>query len=497
MECAAINAEDVPYEKFGEDANLYPWEKRDIIVCYLCLENGEVPNRMGQTVLPDGIVKDTPPADQNKKPPPEVHCTKRSCKSGGVAMKCSFPTCLEYRCVPCNTQFFGKKEWPLLYEEDSGDMVVVCTKKHYATVVKNLGSSSQRLPWNADGPKGYDDPVNSELLLVEWLCEEGNYAKYRGSDNGGKSKISFCQDIANMLKRRGMRSERSAKNVLDKITNIENRFRHAFDFAHQTGAGLKSKGDGTFEETLTKKFRYYFDLLPIIADRASAHPSTTSDDHNKGRGYQSEVDDEDDSKSNTQGTSAVFDDDNDDEDVDFEQDSEPIDYLGHGDDHPTEEPTEENDTNDNVAVDIVDQTPKKDNTDLSNKASGSQTSSKVTRKRKAVASSKKKAVKKKTGNFKIDHRLLIDSDEETATSETQNKLVLQSRLKKTELMEHKRHNIEMETIQRENNKWENKQKELAYKRQLWTQFKELKETGLEDEQIVEIFPDMKDFITKK
>lgn len=505
VECAAINAEDVPFDKFGDDAGLYSWEKRDVVICFLCLADGETANRLGRTVLADGIQQAPPvvpdrkrsptvPVVPNRKPSPTVPCGKRSCKSGGIGTQCAFPTCPEYRCIPCNVQFFAKREWPLLYDDaNGGEMIVACTKKHYSTVLKNLDPSSSRVPWNTDGPKGHDDPVNSETLLVEWLCTEGNYAKYRGSDNGGKTKIAFAQDISNMLQRRGIRTVRTPKQVLDKITTMEKRFREAFDLAHrETGAGLKKKNDGSFEEALVKKFRYYFDLLPIIADRASAKPSVTSDEHRNGHGYLSEEDeeekDDDDSQSKTQTTGASILDDE--QPFDDNEDYYPEDLLDHGDKEPGAEV-------ERGGQDVVDATPRKDNTESVGLGRGLASTEVGAKKRRGVAtSSKKKVTKKRGGTFKIDHSLLIDSDDDTHSGGTETKLAIKGRLKKAEMDEQKRHNLEMETIQRENNKWENKQKELAYKQQLWTQFTELEESGLDREQIVAIFPDMADFWKK-
>jgi hypothetical protein len=35
-----------------------------------------------------------------------------------------------------------------------------------------------------DGPGGPDNPVNSEAIILEWLLTEGNYAKFRGKNDG-------------------------------------------------------------------------------------------------------------------------------------------------------------------------------------------------------------------------------------------------------------------------------------------------------------------------
>jgi hypothetical protein len=107
----------------------------------------------------------------------------------------------------------------------------------------------------------------------------------------GKGKIEYAEEIARKINAAGVRVKRDAVKVKSKIEHIESCFKSAHDFSFtETGAGLKEKDDATdFNEAVLKKCPWYFDLLPIFQDRASARPKMTSDELD-----QSDSDEEDD-----------------------------------------------------------------------------------------------------------------------------------------------------------------------------------------------------------
>lgn len=116
------------------------------------------------------------------------------------------------------------------------------------------------------------------------------------------------------------------------------------------------------------------------------------------------------------------------------------------------------------------------------------TASKDKKKSKPTQSKTTKSKKKKYGDFTIDSTLLQSDDEK------ESQLELKARLKDKEIQEHQRHNQAMEKIERDKSLWDNKQKELAYKMELWKQYQEMKRSEMQDSQIVAMFPDMKPFI---
>ena len=62
-------------------------------------------------------------------------------------------------------------------------------------------------------------------VLMEWMTTEGNYAEYCGATgNKRKSKTQHHKEIAAMLKQANPNSERTDKDVENKITSLERQF---------------------------------------------------------------------------------------------------------------------------------------------------------------------------------------------------------------------------------------------------------------------------------
>jgi hypothetical protein len=124
------------------------------------------------------------------------------------------------------------------------------------------------------------------------LTNEGNYSKlWKGKNNGGQIKIQICQPIVADMIAAGVRVQRNARQVESKIGHLEQQFRWAYNFANnETGAGLMSKQDGSFEEVVKKHCKYYFNLEEIMGNHSSTGPKATCD-HN----LANELDSDDDS----------------------------------------------------------------------------------------------------------------------------------------------------------------------------------------------------------
>ena len=138
--------------------------------------------------------------------------------------------------------------------------------------------ASDRLLWSKDGKNGPDDLTTSMSILLKWITTEGNYNKYRGGPTShGKGKIYWCTLLSDEIKKAGIRRHRSLKAIKNKIANIKDLFKNAHYWAHQTGAGVKEDDPGQFNDYILKKCPYYFDLLPVMQDRATAHPLMTSE----------------------------------------------------------------------------------------------------------------------------------------------------------------------------------------------------------------------------
>jgi hypothetical protein len=141
----------------------------------------------------------------------------------------------------------------------------------------SVNPEERNIPWNRDGHGGGDDPNNSENILIAWLQSPGNYKKFR-SPPSGMTKIAVCEEISRKIDRAGTLKVRKAPSVVLKIKAMEGAFRDAHDWATNTGVGvLASDGRVTFEEAVTKRFTFYFDLLEVMNERASARPLQSTD----------------------------------------------------------------------------------------------------------------------------------------------------------------------------------------------------------------------------
>jgi hypothetical protein len=74
-----------------------------------------------------------------------------------------------------------------------------------------------------------------ERILLDWITEEGNYALYQGGpQTKGKAKKKVAAQITRIINAKGVLVPRNAKQVENKIQNMEKQFREAHDFANDT-----------------------------------------------------------------------------------------------------------------------------------------------------------------------------------------------------------------------------------------------------------------------
>lgn len=79
---------------------------------------------------------------------------------------------------------------------------------------------------------------------MDWLTEEGNYALYCGCNgNKGKSKSTYHKELALLIKKEKPESNRTDKDVENKIVKLERQFRLGCDWANNTGQGVDEPGD--------------------------------------------------------------------------------------------------------------------------------------------------------------------------------------------------------------------------------------------------------------
>jgi hypothetical protein len=207
-------------------------------------------------------------------------CAFRSCKVRAVKLQCAASGCQKEIHLMC---YHG-----LVVNKFSIDALpngrAACTKKCHDKAMRELSGGGEDQDegarvgkWDCDGKGGPDDPLTSMQILLDWWMEEGNYSKFCGKNNDGVKKIQFANILAEKMTKETV-SKRDGKNVLNKIQHMERTWRLAHSFAtSETGAGIKD-GDGEvrFNELVIKRCPFYFDLLDIMADRASSEPRLTN-----------------------------------------------------------------------------------------------------------------------------------------------------------------------------------------------------------------------------
>ena len=310
--------------------------------------------------------------------------------------------------------------------------IVVCSKTCHNKVEKAIIHQPTRLPWDKDGKNGPDDPINSMNILMEWLTEEGNYSRFRGKDNRGTRKLAYGIQLSNKMKAAGCRVHRSPEAVVKQIQEIEKKFIKAHDWANNTGQGVKERdGEQTFENLVRSRCKWYYELVPIMADRSKAKPKATTESL----------------KNNSMDDMSNLSSDEEGEDVSNAA------HSNKGSTKANNGPSPELDRKRSAAT------------------SGSS----------SVSSAKKKQLKTRVEEQEIAFmESMIQRNMAKARAETV----------AGGMTERERHNRRMEEIEESKAKWRSKQDELAYKRELISTKRSLESEGLSKEEILSMFPDM-------
>jgi hypothetical protein len=136
--------------------------------------------------------------------------------------------------------------------------------------------------WDNDG-----EPSSLNILL-NWITEETNADRYFGAEetrsktgfstDDGVTKNALCKLISERIhQENGV--ERSPASVRSKIDDLVARFKSTNDWIFATGQGVReTEGESNFRDIVISKFRFYYDLEPILSQRPSIRPSFTTDD---------------------------------------------------------------------------------------------------------------------------------------------------------------------------------------------------------------------------
>lgn len=216
-------------------------------------------------------------------------CARRGCRETDQPQACMAPGCDRFFHLSCFQNKYGNEQWTAVQPGQ-----VVCKKECYT---KLAAQGKVRHTWTNDGAGGVEDSNSSERILLNWLLTPGNYSlKWRGKNNNGQRKKQIAEVIAKLMNDAKVKVKRDAKQVMNKVQHIEEQFRRAHDWANtETGTGLQREDKGNFNDSIRKMCPYYFDILEVFGDRASAKPKATSNDN-----LDSSEDDEEDADDNVE-----------------------------------------------------------------------------------------------------------------------------------------------------------------------------------------------------
>jgi hypothetical protein len=188
--------------------------------------------------------------------------------------KCNI--CSNYIHVGCSSKILAafqsnaknKKESDVTFLETDA----VCGKRCYNKIIKaRTAKPPPRLKvsrfWNNDGTTPF---VNSMSVLMDWITTEGNYSRWRGGDKqSGATKKTLPSLIAEKIQEEAG-TERTGKDVQNKIVSIESQYRCAADWLANTGQGVTDKTQ--LRTAVLERCPHYYDLYDIMEDRASTRP---------------------------------------------------------------------------------------------------------------------------------------------------------------------------------------------------------------------------------
>ncbi|KAI8849845.1 hypothetical protein BC829DRAFT_442708 [Chytridium lagenaria] len=111
-------------------------------------------------------------------------------------------------------------------------------------------------------------------VLVEWLTEDENYDRYRGSGdvNAGLTKLVKLEVVVSRLREKGI-YHKDKHGVKKKIEELERSFRKASDWINNTGQGVMLQ-DGHCEVQV----REYYELEAVMNSRPTSTALLTNED---------------------------------------------------------------------------------------------------------------------------------------------------------------------------------------------------------------------------